>query len=314
MKYAKLLGFAFVGALALGTVGCKDNLESKAKQQVIERKLNDETHALDEYVSQNFNSFLKDGVINIAVVSDIEGAIQNAKTSAKKLRNKNLDAIIIAGDNYENENIRKNPLFPHSTNNVQEMVNSIMPYAQLNVPVFVIAGNHERQSVYFKAIKQLQNVNPHVFDINQASVDLHGVNIVGMGGYHDPRFITPGGFQLKDKDYKIALRNLLDLQRQNEPTIFVTHGPPNSHKTPIDYVARVGHVGDMQLSAILMSGIGNIINVHGHIHEGGRNTEKYAAGIAINVAAITSYNNKKGTNIGLITISNGKFSYENVND
>lgn len=263
-------------------------------------------------IVQTESSLLDDGEIKIGVVSDIEGAIENARTSANKLESENPDAVIIAGDCYENEGIRRNPVYPYSTDNLQEMIDGIEPYAELGVPVFVIAGNHEVQSVYNKAIAKLQEKYHNIFDINEKAVDLEGINIVGMGGYHDPRFMPKDGFLLTNSDYSRAGEDLDEFQSQEEPTIFVTHGPPKS-KTLIDYVQGVGHVGDEKIQRIMnSSNLEDIVNVHGHIHEGGRNSAKYDAGTAVNIAAITRYNNQKGANTGLISIINGEVSYETV--
>lgn len=262
---------------------------------------------IDGDVIQHKSSFLDDGKIKIGVVSDIEGAIKNARDSAESLKAENLDAIILAGDNYENEQLRRNPLYPDSTDNVKEMINGIEPFAQLGIPVFVIPGNHESKGIYNQAIKELQKSYPNVFDIKENSVDLKGVNIVGMGGYHDKRFISEDGFSLSDSDYERAIKDIKDFQKQKEATILVTHGPPKS-KTKIDYVPRVGNVGDEKLAAIMNSDIKALQNVHGHIHEGGRNYHKYKAGIATNVAAITDYNNEKGPYKFVIRIRDDKLT------
>ncbi len=263
-------------------------------------------------IVQTKSSFLNDGAIKIGVVSDIEGAIENANASANELKSQNLDAVIIVGDCYENEKIRRNPVYPESTDNLQEMIKSVESYAKLGVPVFVIAGNHEVQSVYNKAVKKLQESYSNLFNINKKSVDLKGVNIVGMGGYHDQRFTTKNGFLLNNSDYNRAERDLNKFQAQKELNIFVTHGPPKS-KNLIDYVNGAGHVGDRNIQEIMDSPkLEKIINIHGHIHEGGRNSDNYKSGISINIAAIGDYNNKKGANTGLISIKDGKANYEEV--
>ena len=93
-------------------------------------------------------SFLDDGIIKIGLVSDIEGSIRNAQIAANRFADQNLDAIIIAGDTYEDEQRRRNPLYPNSTDNVQEMVDGITPYAGFGVPVYVIQGNHESINLF----------------------------------------------------------------------------------------------------------------------------------------------------------------------
>lgn len=286
-------------------------LASCSREEVSKLEINKSTYEISkEQVIQENSSFLDDGQIKIGLVSDLEGAIKECSESAKILEKENVDVVIIAGDVYENERIRRNPLFPNSTNNPVEMVNCIRPYSELGVPVFIIAGNHETRGDYFEGISKLEK---NVISINSRSVDLHGVNIVGMGGYHHPSFIPKDGFLLGESDYKRAEDNLLKFQRQNEPTIFVTHGPPKSG-TKIDYVRGVGHVGDKNISKILNnSDLDEIINVHGHIHEGGRNRDSYSSGSSINVASITPYNNSKGSNTGLLTFNEGKFSYKELN-
>lgn len=256
-------------------------------------------------------SFLDDQYIKIGVVSDIEGAIANAQASAEKLKGQNVDFVILAGDNYENEKIRMNPLYPSSTDNMKEMIEGIKPYAQLGVPVFIIPGNHETGNIYSKSINKLRKSFPNIFDLKENWADLNGVNVVGMGGYHDPRFTTGDGFFLSEKDYEKAINSLNGFQKQAEPTIFVTHGPPQSN-TNIDYVPNVGHVGDRNIETIMDSDLTNVLNIHGHIHEGGRSQDSYKAGLSINVASITPYNNIQGPNTGLITINSKGVSYSNL--
>jgi Icc-related predicted phosphoesterase len=249
-------------------------------------------------IVQTQSTFMDDGKVNIGVVSDIEGAIDNATSIASKLGKCKLDALIIVGDNCR-------------SGHVHEMVDGMMPFVQLGVATFVIPGNRETQSVYTAAIEELQAQHPNVFDIKEHQVDLQGVNLVGMGGYHHPRFTVRGGFLLTRDDYRRALRHLEDFQSQQEPTVFVTHGPPLA-STRIDYVAGAGHVGDRNIRALMDASLKNIINVHGHIHEGGRAMDRYRAGPAYNVAAVTLLNNPRGPNAGLITVANGEASYANI--
>lgn len=256
-----------------------------------------EEQALQAWVQQHQNDFLQDGSIQFGIVSDIEGHLAGAEMAAQALKTEEsasgnaLDAIIVAGDVYENEAIRRNPLYPRSTDNIQEMVVGLQPFAGLGVPVFIVRGNHEEERVYREALRQLQQVNPAVFDISDATLDFSGVNMVGMGGYHDPRFLAETGKLLTENDYETAVRRLQSLQEQNEPTFFITHGPPRA-TTAIDYVPGFGHVGDQNLTRILNdSTLRNVVHLHGHIHEGGGNEERFPAGISVNVASITPYQN-----------------------
>ena len=53
----------------------------------------------------------------------------------------------------------------------------------------------------------------------------------------------------------------------------------------------------------------SIINVHGHINEGGGKLERFKAGPAYNISAVTLFNNPRGPNAGLIIIADGEASY-----
>ncbi|MBM3232598.1 hypothetical protein FJZ18_00320 [Candidatus Pacearchaeota archaeon] len=239
------------------------------------------------------NDFFADGTLNVGVVSDIEGAIDRAELSAKALKDNKVDIILIAGDLYENENIRKNPLYPTSTNNVDEMLSGIRPYAKIGVPVFVIAGNHEESPVYTNALALLKKEFPHVHDISRRSADLNGINIVGLGGYHDPKFIAKQGFMIKRQDYMRSENEIVELMQKKDPLVFMTHGPPLATNN-IDYVKGVGHVGDPEIARILSNKYSRqITHVHGHIHEGGGTNSYYPAGFSINVSSITPYNSSQ---------------------
>ena len=264
-----------------------------------------------ETITQTKSSFLTDGEIKIGVVSDLEGAVENAKTSAARLKAEHVDAIVIAGDLYENEQIRVNPSYKNSTDNVREMEKDIEPYAGLGVPVFIIPGNHESRAVYEKALTKIHKNHNNVFDINHKTADLQGINIVGLGGYHDARFIAREGFILNDADYERASKKLQAFQQQKEPTVLVTHGPPKSTGS-IDYVAGFGNVGDEKLAGLLGSNLQNIINVHGHIHEGGGSVAQYGNNSAVNVASITDYARGKGRTGGIIIIKDGNVSYQDL--
>ncbi|MDP3640249.1 MAG: metallophosphoesterase [Nanoarchaeota archaeon] len=267
-----------------------------------------EATALEAWVQQHQNDFQEDGVIQFGVISDIEGQVDGAAIAAEALTNADrndghlLDAIIVAGDVYENEAIRRNPIYPNSRDNVQEMVAGLQPFAELGVPVFVIRGNHEEERVYREGLRQLQRINPQTFDISSATLDFSGVNVVGRDGYHDPRFLAETGRLLTEEDYETALRHLQSLQEQNEPIFFITHGPPRA-TTAIDYVPGFGHVGDQNLTRILNDRtLRNIVHLHGHIHEGGGNEEQFPTGTSINVASITPYQNPNWPRVFLCTV------------
>jgi Icc-related predicted phosphoesterase len=239
--------------------------------------------------SADFNN---DGKIRFAHVSDLEGAISECEHAAKDISDKNPDMIFITGDTYENEGIRRNPLFPHSTDNLKEMVDGITPFAELGVPVYVIPGNHESTSIYEEGIHTLQESYPNVHDISGQSIDLDGLNIVGFAGYYHPRFTARDGFVNKKADYVNAFEQIRSYGDDDDMTVFVTHSPPfiNPQKhgnSSIDYVQGAGHVGDKNITAILEHT--EVLNLCGHIHEGGSESAKVGRSFSYNGASVTPY-------------------------
>jgi Icc-related predicted phosphoesterase len=233
----------------------------------------------------------------LAFLSDIEADDFNLRKAINKIKAvKKIDAIIVAGDLYENESLRKNPLFPNSKDNVSEMVNSLLLLLELNVPLFVIPGNHERQIIYNRAISFLQDSGyENIFDINKQVLDLEGVNIVGLGGYHLPGRTPEDGFLLTSSDYDWLNTSLENLSSQNEPIIMVTHGPPKDENSNIDYLENVGHVGDIKFTKILENPLNRkLINVHGHLHEKSKTKAVFKSGVSYNISSITSYHSLNG--------------------
>lgn len=278
-----LLGITLLGGCSLKRENEREEIKVNGSEY---RVSNDE-------IVQTKSSFLEDNVLIIGAVSDIEGNLEKAVDTAMVFEEVNVDAVVIAGDCYENERIRVNPKYPDSRDNVQEMIAGIKPYAFLGVPVFVIPGNHEEINVYNEAISNLRVNYPNVFDINNKEVDLIGINMVGMGGYHDKRFTSPGGFHLRREDYEKALAGLKELYKQGENTILVTHSPPYSD-TKIDYVENAGNVGDKAILYLLNQGLEKIINLNGHIHEGGGSCASFGENLSINVASVGDYNTRGG--------------------
>jgi Icc-related predicted phosphoesterase len=233
--------------------------------------------------------------ITIGVVSDIEGAIENAQESAEKLKDMKVEYIIIAGDCYENEQIRISPLYPESKDNIKEMINGIAPYAALKVPVYIIPGNHEKKEIYEAAIESLKGTYPNIHDISDSSIDLEGFNIVGLAGYHEERMTDPNGFLITNESIETAKENIQIFQEQDEPTLFVTHGPPLTGGE-LDYLQGFYNVGDYRITEIInSSSYMNIFHIHGHLHERGALWDEFNGGKSVNVAAITPYNNPNAT-------------------
>lgn len=245
--------------------------------------------------------------IKIGIISDIEGAIDEAKRSAKKLKKEDVECIIVAGDTYENDLIRFSPLFPEK-NKVKQMIEGLTPFAELNVPMYVIPGNHERKEYYMKALRLLRKKHKKVKDLNQKLITNKEYAIYGFGGCFDFMIVDPDGFIPTTSDYEKAKKTLQKIK--NKPILFITHVPPKS-RDDIDLIPGQEHIGDREIRK-LMTCAKNIVNLHGHIHEQGGQFSYYKSNIAINVASITPYRNYRGSNTAILRLFNNKVLYEEL--
>ena len=246
-----------------------------------------------------------DGEIRLAAMSDLEGFEGFSKMIAEELAGRGVDLVVVAGDLYEDEGHRKHPVLPDSTDNVAEMVADLRPLAALGVPVYVIAGNHESRAVYAAAMAVLARECPNVVDINARSVDLDGLNIVGMGGYHQAGRGAPDAFVIGPEDYARARANLADFAatQPGEPVVFLSHSPPLGAGNE-DYVEGFGvngHTGDPALAAILDEL--PCWHLCGHIHQRGGEQEAFARGVSRNVASVTPYYNPGAPNVTLFRVT-----------
>lgn len=238
--------------------------------------------------------------VRIGVVSDVEGAIANARTMAAALGKQSPDMILVAGDCYENEARRKAPAFPDSGDNISEMVAGLAPFAELGVPMFVIPGNHETQGDYNAAMNILTQRYPNVRNFHMQTMETDELVLVGMGGYHDFKRMPEDGFRIGKEQYAWLSGVLGELSGKGKPVIFFTHGPPKTD-TRADLVVNVGHVGDAEL-ARRINGIPGLVVLHGHIHEGGGASARVGLALDFNAASVTPYMNPHGNRGAVVEV------------
>lgn len=267
-------------------------------------------------------SFANKKNIRVGVVSDLEGAFisdfkrglkNNIKLSVSKLKKQKVDLIIIAGDVYENEQIRgKNSLYKRSVNNLQEMVLGIKPYAELGVPVYVISGNHEVSDIFNSGIDKLNSMGlNNVFNINNSFLDLDLFSIVSIGGYHHPKFTAKGAKLIGKSDYNLLYSNFTKALNLHKPIIFLSHGPPKT-SSEVDKINSGYNVGDENFTNLMLHPqLKNVIHVFGHIHEAGGSFFNFAPDkVSVNVSAITDFNSDKKVRACVIDIEDNKYSWK----
>lgn len=250
-------------------------------------------------------------IIKLGVVSDIEGSVENARKSAQKLQKQNVDYIIIAGDCYENNQIRKIIMFSEELNKERQMKNSIEPFAKTGIDTFVIPGNHEKEETYNKVIKELNKKYPKLRDMHKKTYLCKNLSLIFLGGYHNSSLTEPEGFTIDENDYEWLHKKLKQMHKKKKPILFVSHGPPMSPGM-LDFLPFFGNVGDEVLSDIISSFKGDLMNLHGHIHEKSGEHYKFKNTISINISAITNFSNSRLPNTSIIEVHENKMIYKEI--
>lgn len=136
-----------------------------------------------------------------------------------------------------------------------------------NRPVLVIAGNMERGAALNYALLQQRKAGAlHLLNLDLIRrYDGEGVDVLGLGGYHDKAYLhLTGGCIYKEKDVDV----LADAAATaDDPVALLSHGPPRMRgQKAIDYVPGADNVGDAQLTALIKKAK-IAFGIHGHILE-----------------------------------------------
>lgn len=164
-----------------------------------------------------------------------------------------VDAIVIGGD----------------TSSEPEGLDQILEYLAraTNRPLLIIAGNMERgAALNYSILKQRKAGATHLLNLDVIRrYDGDGVDVLGLGGYHDKAYLhLPGGCIYKDKDIDALERAAA---AADDATVLLSHGPPRQKgQQAIDYVPGADNVGDPRLTALLQKAKINF-GIHGHILE-----------------------------------------------
>lgn len=171
-----------------------------------------------------------------------------------------VDAIVIGGD----------------SSSEPDQLDQILEYLgkATNRPLLVIAGNMERgAALNYAILKQRKAGALHLLNLDVIRrYDGDGVDVIGMGGYHDKAYLhLAGGCIYKEKDLD-ALEAAA--AACNDTVVLLTHGPPRQKgQQAIDYVPGADNVGDPHLTE-LISKAKISFGIHGHILEAaGRATD-----------------------------------------
>jgi len=171
-----------------------------------------------------------------------------------------VDAIVIGGD----------------SSSEPDALDQILEYLAkaTNRPLLIVAGNMERgAALNYAILKQRKAGALHLLNLDVIRrYDGDGVDVIGLGGYHDKAYLhLAGGCIYKEKDVEALERAAA---AADDAVVLLTHGPPRQHGTQaLDFVPGADNVGDPQLTALI--GKAKIpFGIHGHILEAaGRATD-----------------------------------------
>ena len=171
-----------------------------------------------------------------------------------------VDAIVIGGD----------------SSSEPEGLDQILEYFSKATtrPVLIVAGNMERgAALNYAVLKQRKAGALHLLNLDTIRrYDGDGVDVIGLGGYHDKAYLhLAGGCIYKDKDLDALERAAA---AADDPVVLLTHGPPRQKgQKALDYVPGADNVGDPRLTALITKAKISF-GIHGHILEAaGRATD-----------------------------------------
>ncbi|MFT3708794.1 MAG: metallophosphoesterase [Archangium sp.] len=119
-------------------------------------------------------------------------------------------------------------------------------------PVLIVAGNMERgAALNYAVLKQRKAGALHLLNLDLIRrYDGDGVDVLGLGGYHDKAYLHVAAACIyKDKDLEALERAAA---ASDDPTVLLTHGPPRQKgQKALDYVPGADNVGDVRLTALI---------------------------------------------------------------
>lgn len=182
--------------------------------------------------------------VRIGVLANLNVAngenLFNVRRYLAEFEQAGVELIVVAGD---------------SGDELDAIERNLRAVAEASVPVLAIAGNRERTRDFVAAVENVRKEKPNLLSGHEIRLlGLHGVDVVTLPGYHDPRYIHPeeGGCQYFLEDVK-AVQTLAS-QAKN-PVLLLAHGQPKGKTAQaLDVIAPGGeHIGDSNLNEVILA-------------------------------------------------------------
>jgi len=199
--------------------------------------------------------------MNIVVIGDIHGDVENILSFLDKIKELNFDVIVCPGD-FTDVNVPKG----FTQESLVELI--IEELKTLNKPIVAVPGNIDTKN----SIKILERVGVSVHGRGKI---IDGVGFYGYGGAKTP-FKT--SIEPSEKELKVGLDAAFKEVEGAEVKIQVTHNPPRD--TKLDVIQIGTHVGSEVVRRFIETYKPNAA-ISAHIHEA-RGTDELAGTKLIN--------------------------------
>jgi Icc-related predicted phosphoesterase len=120
----------------------------------------------------------------------------------------------------------------------------------IKIPVLIIHGNHENESLLRKACKESKNIT----FLHKAFHEHEDYVFAGFGG---------GGFSVRDEEFEIWSHSLLKKIGEDKKIILITHAPPYGTKLDLILDQPAGNKSIRQFIKMVQPAL----VISGHLHE-----------------------------------------------
>jgi hypothetical protein len=185
--------------------------------------------------------------MNIVVVSDIHGDIENMLSYLDKIKELKFDVVVCPGD-FTDINVPSG----FTQEEIARLI--ISELKSLKKPVLAVPGNVDTKNMI------------GIFEEEDVSIHGRGREIRGVGFYGFGGAKTPFGTNIEpsEEEIKLGLQNAWNDVKECKHKIQVTHAPP--HNTRMDIIQTGMHVGSVAVREFIEEHQ-PILAISAHIHE-----------------------------------------------
>jgi len=199
--------------------------------------------------------------MNIVVVSDMHGDVENLLTYLDKIKELKFDVVVCPGD-FTDVNTPKG----FTQEDIAKLI--ISELKSLRVPIMAVPGNVDPKNI-------VKTFEENGISIHGRGKIVKGIGFFGYGGAKTP-FET--NIEPTEEELKLGLQNAYKDVEKAKYKVQVTHNPP--YGTRLDLIQSGIHVGSNAVKSFIENHH-PILAISAHIHEA-RGTDKLKDTFLIN--------------------------------